>query len=89
MARAIAEVAAHLKELFPDVKFGIGHGQMKEGALQEVMEAFAAGEIDGAFLESYLAAVTMDRWNTRPVAGVRCLDRRTSCQGLLHRMQQD
>jgi ABC-type phosphate/phosphonate transport system substrate-binding protein len=54
-----------------------------EHTFDSLLEDFAAGEVDGAFLESYLAAVTMDRWNARPVASVRRLDRRTNCQGAI------
>ncbi|MGH7946944.1 MAG: DEAD/DEAH box helicase, partial [Opitutaceae bacterium] len=36
-------VAARLRELLPDVKIGIGHGQMHADKLEEVMTEFVAG----------------------------------------------
>ncbi|GAC1341032.1 MAG: transcription-repair coupling factor [Candidatus Dormibacteria bacterium] len=38
--------ADRLRELLPDVRIAIGHGQMPEGALAQVMRQFADGEID-------------------------------------------
>ncbi|TAL15554.1 transcription-repair coupling factor [bacterium] len=43
--QSIEEVAHHLRELFPGVRFAVGHGQMKENSLQEVMEQFTTGEV--------------------------------------------
>ncbi len=37
-------VAARLSELLPDVKIGVGHGQMDEHDLERVMTEFVAGE---------------------------------------------
>ncbi len=36
----------HLRELVPEAKFVVGHGQMPEGLLKRVMERFADGEFD-------------------------------------------
>ena len=44
--RTIQQTAAELAELVPEAKFMIGHGQMPETELEEVMEAFADGEAD-------------------------------------------
>ncbi len=41
--QTIALVAARLRELLPDVDIGVGHGQMKEHELEEMMTAFVAG----------------------------------------------
>ena len=38
--------AEQLRRLLPDARFVVGHGQMAEGALENVMIAFAAGEAD-------------------------------------------
>ena len=38
--------AEQLRRLLPDARFVVGHGQMGEGALEQVMIAFAAGEAD-------------------------------------------
>ncbi|MDR2844924.1 MAG: DEAD/DEAH box helicase, partial [Puniceicoccales bacterium] len=42
----IDAVAARLHEAMPDVRFGIGHGQMDETELENVMTRFVAGEFD-------------------------------------------
>ena len=44
--RTIQQTAADLAELVPEARFMIGHGQMLESDLEEVMEAFADGEAD-------------------------------------------
>ncbi len=44
--RTIQQTAAELAELVPEARFMIGHGQMPEVELEEVMEAFADGEAD-------------------------------------------
>ncbi len=44
--RTIQQTAAELAELVPEATFMIGHGQMAETELEEVMEAFADGEAD-------------------------------------------
>ncbi len=44
--RTIATVANRLAELVPEARIGVGHGQMSEGALEETMVQFAAGEYD-------------------------------------------
>ena len=44
--RTIQQTAADLAELVPEARFMIGHGQMAESELEEVMEAFADGEAD-------------------------------------------
>jgi transcription-repair coupling factor (superfamily II helicase) len=41
--QTIALVAARLRELLPDVDIGVGHGQMHEHELEEMMTAFVAG----------------------------------------------
>ena len=41
--QTIALVAARLRELLPDVRIGVGHGQMDEHQLEEVMTEFVAG----------------------------------------------
>ncbi len=41
--QTIALVAARLRELLPDVRIGVGHGQMDEHELEEVMTEFVAG----------------------------------------------
>lgn len=42
----IEAVAARLKRLMPLVRFGVGHGQLKEGDLEDVMLSFLNREID-------------------------------------------
>ncbi len=42
----IDDMAAKLRELVPEARFGIGHGQMAEGELLEVMRRFLDGHID-------------------------------------------
>ena len=44
--RTIQQTAAELAQLVPEARFMIGHGQMIESELEEVMEGFAAGEAD-------------------------------------------
>lgn len=41
--QTIALVAARLRELLPEVDIGVGHGQMEEHELEEMMTAFVAG----------------------------------------------
>ncbi|NDC74557.1 transcription-repair coupling factor [bacterium] len=41
--QTITHVAARLRELLPDVDIGVGHGQMDEHELEEMMTAFVAG----------------------------------------------
>jgi transcription-repair coupling factor (superfamily II helicase) len=41
--QTISLVAARLRELLPDVDIGVGHGQMDEHELEEMMTAFVAG----------------------------------------------
>ena len=41
--QTIGHVAARLRELLPDVDIGVGHGQMDEHELEEMMTAFVAG----------------------------------------------
>jgi transcription-repair coupling factor (superfamily II helicase) len=42
----ILAIADHLKRLVPRARIGVGHGQMKERELEEVMRAFVEGELD-------------------------------------------
>ena len=42
----IEAMRAHLQQLVPEARVGIGHGQMPEAELAEVMHRFNAGEID-------------------------------------------
>ncbi len=42
----IQEVAASLREIVPEARIGVGHGQMKEGDLEEVMLRFVKGEFN-------------------------------------------
>ena len=44
--QSIQSVARFLSELLPDLRIGIGHGQMEEAELEEVMTRFVAGEYD-------------------------------------------
>ena len=43
---SIAKVAARVKQLCPRAKVDVGHGQMEEGQLEEVMHRFVRGETD-------------------------------------------
>jgi len=44
--RAAAEMAAHLqKQVFPRLRVGLLHGRMKSSEKEEIMEAFASGEV--------------------------------------------
>jgi transcription-repair coupling factor (superfamily II helicase) len=42
----ILAVADHLQRLVPRARIGVGHGQMPERELEEVMRRFVAGELD-------------------------------------------
>ncbi len=42
----IAAIADHIGRIVPRAKVGVGHGQMKERELEEVMRKFVNGEID-------------------------------------------
>ncbi|MEO7363683.1 MAG: transcription-repair coupling factor, partial [Gemmatimonadaceae bacterium] len=42
----IMAIADHLKRLVPRARVGVGHGQMKERELEEVMRKFVEGELD-------------------------------------------
>ncbi len=44
--RTIQAMRAHLEKLVPGARIGVGHGQMPEKELAEVMRAFTGGEID-------------------------------------------
>jgi transcription-repair coupling factor (superfamily II helicase) len=44
--QSIAMVTENLRELVPEVNIAIGHGQMPEERLEQVMADFAAGKID-------------------------------------------
>jgi len=44
--QTIATVANRLKKLVPEAKIAVGHGQMDEQRLEEVMSAFVAGDFD-------------------------------------------
>ena len=39
-------MARHLSRLVPEARVGVGHGQMNEGELEDVMVEFAEGELD-------------------------------------------
>lgn len=41
--QTIEVVAAHLAELMPEIRIGVGHGQMDEKSLENVMTEFVAG----------------------------------------------
>lgn len=43
---SIATVENRLRQLVPEARIGVGHGQMRERELARVMERFAAGEIN-------------------------------------------
>lgn len=42
----IEEMATHLRELIPEARIGIGHGQMHESKLEEVMLSYIKGDIN-------------------------------------------
>ncbi len=42
----IDEIAGELQHLVPEARFGVGHGQMAEGELLEVMQNFLDGKLD-------------------------------------------
>ena len=44
--RGIINVANSIRSLVPDARVAVGHGQMSENALEDVMKSFVAGEID-------------------------------------------
>ncbi len=44
--QTIYAMKMHLEKLIPEARIGIGHGQMPEGALSQVMHSFTNGEID-------------------------------------------
>lgn len=43
---SIQEIARHLKEIVPEARIGVGHGQMGEGELEKVMYQYIRGEIN-------------------------------------------
>jgi transcription-repair coupling factor (superfamily II helicase) len=44
--QSIDAVAEHLQEMMPNLRIGVGHGQMDEGMLEKVMTKFVAGDYD-------------------------------------------
>ncbi|MBE6358741.1 MAG: transcription-repair coupling factor [Lentisphaerae bacterium] len=44
--QSIGECAAHLRELVPDARIAVAHGQMPEAELEEIMTVFLDGGID-------------------------------------------
>jgi transcription-repair coupling factor (superfamily II helicase) len=44
--RTISALANWLRDLVPEARFAVGHGQMPEGKLEEVMTNFVAGDAD-------------------------------------------
>ncbi len=44
--QTIQSMKAHLNKLVPEARVGIGHGQLNEGELSRVMQAFTNGDID-------------------------------------------
>jgi transcription-repair coupling factor (superfamily II helicase) len=44
--RTIRAMESHLNKLVPEVRIGVGHGQMPEKELSSVMKHFTSGEID-------------------------------------------
>ncbi len=44
--QSIAIVAEHIRELVPEAKVAVGHGQMHEDHLEKVMSSFSRGEVD-------------------------------------------
>jgi transcription-repair coupling factor (superfamily II helicase) len=42
----IQAIADHIKRMVPRARISVGHGQMKEHQLEEVMHAFVRGEVD-------------------------------------------
>ena len=44
--RTIEDTAKHLRELVPEARFAVAHGQMHEHELEEVMTRFLEGEVD-------------------------------------------
>lgn len=44
--QSIESVARRLREMLPDLRIGVGHGQMEEADLETIMTRFVAGEYD-------------------------------------------
>ena len=44
--KSIDETADRMRERMPDIRFGVGHGQMDEDELEQSMAEFLAGQID-------------------------------------------
>ena len=44
--RGIVRIAERIKELIPEAKVSVGHGQMSESTLEDVMRKFVSGETD-------------------------------------------
>ncbi len=44
--QTIEKVAAHLREMLPNLRIGVGHGQMDADQLEELMTKFVAGQFD-------------------------------------------
>ena len=44
--QTINAMRAHIQKLVPEARIAIGHGQMKEGKLSEIMSAFVLGKYD-------------------------------------------
>ena len=44
--RGIVRIAERIRSLIPEAKVAVGHGQMNENSLEEVMKNFVSGDID-------------------------------------------
>ena len=68
--KTIRQTTAELAKLVPEAKFIIGHGQMAESELEEVMEAFADGEADVLVCTTIIeSGLDMPNVNTLMVEG--------------------
>ena len=63
--KGIERVSRRLRELVPEASFTIGHGQMPEGQLEEVITAFERGEYDVLVCTTIIeAGIDMPNVNT-------------------------
>ncbi len=63
--KGIERVSRRLRELVPEASFTIGHGQMPEGQLEEVVTAFERGEYDVLVCTTIIeAGIDMPNVNT-------------------------
>jgi transcription-repair coupling factor (superfamily II helicase) len=68
-------VAARLRELLPDVRIGVGHGQMEADELEERMTEFVAGKYQVLVCTTIIeSGIDIPNCNTIIIEGAECED---------------